>query len=311
MRLWRQDSASSVPPGPANAPVQTASVEGEAIGQSVDSLSALSVGELIDATGIGPILRSALLVLLAIPFLYGGTIWIRAAVGKRYGAQRGFVAGKLFFYPALLLVLITIMRELGFSLAPLLGAAGVLGIAVGFASQTSISNIIAGFFLVGERPFAIGDIIEVSGQTGKVMSVGMLSVGLRTWDNKFVRIPNESIMKSEVVSLTRFPVRRVDIPIRLRYDEDLARAEAVLLDIARSHPMALMEPQPRIFFESFGETAIHMKLTMWTTQENRRKLKHGLPSIIKKRLDDEGIPIPYMDTAMLRTQEGRDVPDEG
>ena len=174
-----------------------------------------------------------------------------------------------------------------------------------------MSNIIAGFFLVGERPFAIDDVIQVGGQTGRVLSVGMLSVGLRTWDNKFVRIPNESIMKSDVVNLTRFPVRRVDIPIRLRYDEDLAWAEAVLIDVARSHPLALMEPRPRIYFESFGETAVHMKLTMWTTQENRRELKHGLPSIIKKRLDEEGIPIPYMDTAFLRSSDGREDASRG
>ena len=77
------------------------------------------------------------------------------------------VFGKVIKYAGMLIVIIMVMRELGFQLAPVLGAAGIIGIAVGFASQTSISNIISGVFLIVEQPFEVGDVIIVGGTTGE------------------------------------------------------------------------------------------------------------------------------------------------
>ena len=140
------------------------------------------------------------------------------------------------------------MRELGFSLAVIMGAAGVLTVALGFASQTTASNLISGLFLIGERSFEIGDLIRVGTTTGEVLSIDALSVKLRTFDNLFVRIPNESLIKSEVTTLTRFPIRRLDLLLGVAYKEDIGRVQKVLTEVADRNPLCLDEPPPLFIF---------------------------------------------------------------
>ena len=118
---------------------------------------------------------------------------------------------RVLFWLVFSLFCVSALREAGFKLSVLLGAAGILSVAVGFASQTSASNFISGLFLTLERPFSVGDVIRVGTTTGEVLSIDLLSVKLRTYDNLMVRIPNETLIKSEMTTLTRFPIRRYDL----------------------------------------------------------------------------------------------------
>ena len=93
------------------------------------------------------------------------------------------------FYLILCLFLVSALVELGFSLGVLVGTAGILTVAIGFASQTSMSNLISGLFLIGEQSFAVGDIIKIDQITGVVLSIDLLSTKLRTFDNTYVRLP--------------------------------------------------------------------------------------------------------------------------
>lgn len=238
-------------------------------------------------------MRAALLVLIGLPAAYWGAKWIRRFIAERQGAQWGLVAGKTVFYPALLLLMISVLRELGFSLAPLLGAAGILGIALGFASQTSVSNVISGLFLLGEQPFAVDDVIQVGDTTGRVMSVDMLSVKLRTFDNRFVRIPNETIIKTQVTTATRFPLRRVDVSVGVAYKEDVERVHEVLLTVADRNPLCMMEPPPKIFVDGFGDSSVNLRLTVWTATENYWDVKNQMHEEIKSEFDRLGIEIPF------------------
>ncbi len=249
--------------------------------------------EILRQEGLRPILRAALILIIGLPLSYWLAKWARLFVGGRYNPQRGLIAGKVVFYPALVILLVTVLRELGFSLAPLLGAAGILGIAIGFASQTSVSNVISGLFLIGEQPFVVDDVIQVGDTVGRVLSVDMLSVKLRTFDNKLVRIPNESLIKSEVTNITRFPIRRLDIPVGVAYKEDVQRVREVLLDVSERNPKALMEPAPVVFFEGFGDSAVNLRLAVWATKESWLELKGSIHQEIKERFDAEGIEIPF------------------
>lgn len=238
-------------------------------------------------------IRVALLLFLGLPAVLWISRWTRTWVENAATPQRGLVVGKLLWYAGLFTILVTILSELGFSLTPLLGAAGVLGIAVGFASQTSVSNIISGFFLMGEEPFVVGDIIEVGGRTGVVLSIDMMSVKLRTFDNRFVRIPNESLIKSEVVNITRFPIRRLDMQVGVAYGEDLDEVKRVLKEVARKNPVALMEPEPLIIFEGFGESSINFLFAVWAQREKWLELKNSLHQEVKEAFDEAGIEIPF------------------
>lgn len=197
------------------------------------------------------------------------------------------------YYLILLLFLISALKELGFDLSVLLGAAGILTVAIGFASQTSASNLISGLFLVAERPFSVGDIIRVGTTTGEVLSIDLLSVKLRTFDNLFVRLPNESLIKSEVTTLTRFPIRRIDILVGVAYREDLKTVRDILFEVAEKNPLCLEEPKPVYNFQGFGDSSLNIQFSVWAKRENFLNLKNSIHEEIKNAFDANGIEIPF------------------
>jgi small-conductance mechanosensitive channel len=256
-------------------------------------LGSSAVLDAIRSVRLAPTLRMLSILLLGLPLVYLASKWTRRWISARLDLQTGLIAGKIIFYAGLLTIAISTLRELGFSLTPLLGAAGVVGIALGFASQTSVSNVISGLFLIAERPFVVDDLIEVGGITGRVLSIDTISVKLRTFDNRMVRIPNETLVKSQVINITHFPIRRVDVRVGVAYKEDAARVRKILLDIATENPLSLMEPEPVVVFEGFGDSSINFLFGVWTTQENFLKLKNGIQEEVKERFDAEGIEIPF------------------
>ena len=266
-----------------------------------------SMSQLLEQ-GPAPLIRAGLLLFAGIPIVWMVSRWVRSYVTKVYNPQKGLVVGKLVFYPLVLVILVSVLREVGFSLAPLLGAAGILGIALGFASQTSVSNIISGFFLLAEEPFQVGDVIEVGNVTGSVLTIDMLSVKIRTFDNKMVRIPNESLVKSQFTNITRFPIRRMDIPVGVAYREDMGRVRSVLLDIAARNPAVLMEPEPLVIFQGYGTSSIDFKFAVWTKKATFLEVKNQITEEIKLRFDAEGIEIPFPQISFNTSSVTRPLP---
>ncbi len=248
---------------------------------------------LFSPAGVTNLIRAGLVLVTGIPLTLILSRWARLWGQRRYSAQQGMVAGKVVFYAGILIILITVLMELGFSLTPLLGAAGILGIALGFAAQTSISNVISGFFLMAEQPFVVEDLIQVGDTRGKVLSIDMLSVKLRTFDNRFVRIPNENLIKTELINLTRFPIRRADINVGVAYKEDVEKVKEVLFQVARDHPAALMEPEPQFYFLDYGASSLDFRFGVWTRTDRFFEIRNQLRAEIKRRFDEEGIEIPF------------------
>ena len=222
---------------------------------------------------------------------------LSAAIYKLTVARMGLHAAttlkRVVFYVILAIVVMAALKELGFSLGVLLGAAGVLTVALGFASQTSASNLISGIFLVAESPFKIGDIISVDKFTGEVLSIDLLSVKVRTFDNLFVRIPNETLIKTEITNLTRFPIRRIDMPISIAYKEDLDRAREIMTAVADDMPLCLDEPRPIVIFLGFGESSLDLQFSVWVTRENYLELRNTIPERIRKAFVEADIEIPF------------------
>jgi small-conductance mechanosensitive channel len=206
--------------------------------------------------------------------------------------------GQLFlkrtiFYGILILVTISALDNIGIDLSILLGAAGIFTVALGFASQTSASNLISGLFLMIERPFSITDVIRVNDITGEVISIDLLSVKLRTFDNLFVRIPNESMIKSAVTTLTKYPIRRVDLKIGIAYKEDIEKVRNILMDIAAKNLICLEEPAPVFILTGFGSSSIDIQFSVWVIRENFISLKNSMYIEIKNTFDLQGIEIPF------------------
>ncbi len=214
-------------------------------------------------------------------------------ISKNFSRHHAMLFKRITYWVILALFAASALHQLGFSLGVLLGAAGVLSVAIGFASQTSASNLISGLFLIGEQPFQIGDTIRVGTTTGEVLSIDLLSVKLRTFDNLFVRIPNESLIKSEVTNLTRFPIRRFDLLLGVAYKENIARVRKLLFEIADKNPLSLDEPAPMFLFVGFGDSALNIQFSVWCTTANFRELRNSLQEEIKLAFDAHGIEIPF------------------
>lgn len=258
--------------------------------------------------GLVRVATAVLILVAGIPLLFGAGRAVRQWVTRKYSAQRGLLAGKLVYYAGTVILVLTFLAQLDIRLTPLLGAAGIVGVALGFASQTSVSNVISGLFLVAEQPFRVDDVIQVGNTTGRVLSIDMLSVKLRTFDNRFIRIPNETLIKSEVTTLTRFPIRRIDLMVGVAYREDMARVRKVLLEVAADNPRILMEPEPAVNFEGFGASSVDFRFVTWATRENFLAARNSLAEGIKARFDAEGIEIPFPHISLYAGSETDPIP---
>lgn len=215
---------------------------------------------------------------------------------------------RVVFYLGALLVAVGVLHQLGLDLGVLLGAAGILSVAIGFASQTSASNLVSGIFLVAERPFGIGDVIRVGTTTGEVLSIDLLSVKLRTFDNLYVRVPNESLIKSEITNLTRFPIRRLDLKIGIAYKEDIGKVRDILTEVADGYPLCLDQPRPLVIFLGFGESSLDLQFSVWARSEDFLEMRNILPEAIKRGFDDAGIEIPFPHRSLYAGSETEPFP---
>jgi small-conductance mechanosensitive channel len=224
------------------------------------------------------------LFILALGFVVARLIgrWLRLWIAGRGDPQRAELVGRLSTWGIFGLSLAGALQELGFQLGVLLGAAGVLTVAIGFASQTTLSNLISGFFLFGESPFKLGDTIEVEGVTGEVLSIDMMSTKLRTFDNRYVRIPNELIIKTKVLNYTRFPIRRLDLGLRIIHQEEFERVREIVLEVIDDDTLALDQPAPAVFVSKFGEMTLEVGLWVWVQTKDFGDLQTTLPGELQR-----------------------------
>lgn len=250
------------------------------------------VKEWVAGIGWASMLRAALFVIigLLVARLLAGVV--ARVVAGRVDKQQAMLLRRLAFYPIFLLSITAALREFGFDMSVFLGAAGLFTVALGFASQTSASNLISGLFLIGERSFVVGDFIEVAGVTGEVLSIDLLSAKVRTFDNLYVRIPNETLVKSNVTNLSRFPIRRLDLVLRVGYRSDLSEVRDLLLDVIANEPRVLDEPKPLFFAQEFEPTGVRLQFSVWCRREIFFDIRSSLQAEIRKRFNEAGVESP-------------------
>jgi small-conductance mechanosensitive channel len=242
---------------------------------------------------ISLIVRVALILLIGIPVVGLIRKLIARLLKDKLSRQSEVLILRTVKYVLMLILFIMVLNEFGFKISAILGAAGIFGVAIGFASQTSVSNIISGIFLISEKPFMIGDVIEVGGNLGIIESIDLLSIKLKTFDGRFVRIPNESMIKNDVINLTRYDIRRAQIVVGVAYKEDVRRVLEILKEIADNMPDSLKDPPPLLSLEGFGDSSIDINFGVWTSTANVINMKTQLILAVKERFDKEGIEIPF------------------
>jgi MscS family membrane protein len=193
------------------------------------------------------------------------------------------------------------LHNLGINITPLLAGASVAGFAVSFAAKDTLANVIAGILLVIDRPFEVGDRIELWGAPadqanwGDVIEIGLRATKIRTPDNIVVIIPNSVITNRDIINWTAGDdTVRLRIPIGIAYDAPAEKAKEILIEIANACPDVLDQPPPVCITRNFGASSVDLELRVWLSDARRRRaVGDWITDRVKQAFDDNGIEIPY------------------
>jgi small-conductance mechanosensitive channel len=205
----------------------------------------------------------------------------------------GILIRKVVWYLGSALIIVIALSQIGYNITTLIGAAGVFGIAIGLASQTSLSNIISGIFLLSEVAFKHNDILEVGDIKGRVDSIDLMSIKLRTVDNRLVRVPNEHLIKTIFVNESFYTTRRFDCVVMLHNTVNISHAISVIDGVVKNNNYALKQPESYIALEKVEEKGLRLIVGVWAQQDNYIALKKSLLQQIKERFETENIPFSY------------------
>jgi small-conductance mechanosensitive channel len=221
------------------------------------------------------------------------SVQLRRSLKDKLANEHLGVLIKLVSYGIMIIAILWIMPIIGLEPSGLLVAGGILGLAVGFASQSIIGNLISGIFLMGERPVKVGDLVEISGNLGTVEDIQIISTAIRTLDGLYIRIPNETVFTSSITNFSTNPVRRFEIAIGISYADDANQAIKIIKEIAAEHPLILINPPPQVFVDALGDSSVDIIARFWAPTSEWYSVKMELLWMIKAAVEAEGIEIPF------------------
>jgi small conductance mechanosensitive channel len=185
------------------------------------------------------------------------------------------------------------LSQVGISLAPMLAGLGVAGFIVGFALQDTLGNFAAGSMILIYRPFDVDDFVEVTGASGLVKKMNLVSTTIVTFDNQTLVVPNSKIWGDVIKNVTAQKERRIDLEFGIGYDDDIELAERVLTEIVSEHEKILNQPEPMIHLHTLGDSSVNFIVRPWTKTEDYWGVYWDLMREVKLRFDREGISIPF------------------
>lgn len=236
-------------------------------------------------------------------------VQMRRALKEKLSKEHLELMVKIVSYGLIVIAVLWILPTIGLEPSGLMVAGGIVALAIGFASQSIIGNLISGIFLMGERPVKIGDLVEITEHRGIVEDIQIISTSIRTLDGLLVRIPNETVFTSCITNLTGNPVRRFQYDVGIRYTDDAERAVQVIKEVILDHPLALVNPAPQVFVDSLGDNSVDIIVRIWAPTAQWYKLKMELLWKIKKAIEAVGIEIPFPQRVLWYGSESVDEMD--
>ena len=238
------------------------------------------------------------------------SLYLRRPLKDRVSKDMCETIIKIFYYGMLTIVFLSNLSLIGINPSALLVAGGVTGIILGFASQNIVGNLISGFFLMVERPIKIGDQVEISGISGYVTDIRIISTIIRTYDGLLVRLPNQQVFTTNITNIVGHPVRRFEYTIRIRYSDDADTAIFLIKDLIDKEPFALLNPPPSIFVSDFGDSSVNLTVRIWAPVSEWFGIKTRVLWNIKKTLEDYGIEVPLPQRIVRIQSDPKKIPEE-
>lgn len=218
---------------------------------------------------------------------------VRRALAERLPKNERELLTKVVYYGIIVWAFVVALPQLNFDLSGLLVAGGIAGLVIGFASQSVVSNLISGLFLMFEHPVRIGDNINVAGVSGSVEDVRVLSTVIKTYDGIYIRIPNEKVFTSNITNYVHNAARRFEYQIGIRHQDDANEAIRIAKEVIATHPFALKSPAPSVFVDNLGDNSINLTAYIWAPARNWWDVRTDLLWKIKLAFEENGIEIPF------------------
>ncbi len=239
------------------------------------------------------------------------TIYFRRSLKEKMNREHLEILLKVGSFSIILIVfLIFVLPAFGIQPSSFLVAGGVLGIILGFASQSIVSNLISGIFLMIERPIKIGDQVHIEDIFGFVEDINMMSTIIRTYEGLFVRIPNDKVFTTNITNYVGNAARRFEYIVGIRYSDAADEAIKIIGNVIEVHPFALKHPKPKVYVDNLGDNAVNIKVRIWAPSTEWFDVKMELLWIIKKTMEQNGIEIAFPQQTLwfaneLKTQENK------
>ena len=256
----------------------------------------------LDPQFTGPLVMGWGLKLLAAFLIYVIGRWVakaltrwvgRAIIQANVDATLSRFLSSIVYMVLIVFVVLTALSALGVNTTNFLAILGAAGLAVGLALKDSLSNFAAGVMLVFFRPFKMGDYIEAAGISGTVVSIKIFDTILRTSDNRVITVPNALIYADTITNFSAEDKRRIDLVIGIGYDDDIARAKALIQGVLGQDDRILDEPPPVMLVVELGESSVDIAVRSWVNSGDYSQVRSDLLEHIKRALEAAGLSIPY------------------
>jgi len=201
--------------------------------------------------------------------------------------------GNVIYGLLLIVVVLAALNKLGVQTTSFIAILGAIGLAVGLAFQSTLSNISAGVMIIIFRPINIGDVIEAAGVSGSVEEINLFNTIMKTPDNKVIIVSNSNIIGSNIINYSKKDTRRVDFVFGIGYDDDLKLAKDTLLTIVNEDPRILKDPAAFVAVKELADSSVNFVVRVWVKSPDYWGVHFDTIEKVKLTFDKKGISIPY------------------
>jgi small conductance mechanosensitive channel len=208
------------------------------------------------------------------------------------------------FYAILTLSTMAALSEMGVDTNSFLAVLGGAALAIGLGLKDQLAQLTAGIVLLIKHPFRIGNVVTLAGQTGKVESIDFFQTTLKSKDGKKIILPNSLAMGSVITNYSGYPERRIDLPVVISYQDDIALAKQTLLEVASRQPLVKPAPPSQAVMSDMKDHGVELTLRCWVSSSDYGKARADLMEQVKTEIERQGLTIPFPQLVLHSTQDG-------
>jgi potassium efflux system protein len=219
--------------------------------------------------------------------------WVLRHTALEAGTQ--YAVRKVLSYTLVGVGIVVVFGALGWSWSNIQWLVAALGVGLGFGLQEIFANFISGLIILFERPVRVGDAVTVGDLTGTVSRIRIRATTITDWDRKEIIVPNKAFITERVVNWTLTDtITRVKVSVGVAYGSDPELAQRVITEAVKGVPLVRQDPEPRVFFMGFGDSALNFSIYAFASSlADRLPMTHDLHMAIERALREHGIQIPF------------------